>query len=289
MESCNVLRSLIFLCLIGLSEGNFFALSSNWKVAVNNSSLPRFSTVQGPFRAVTDGNGNAIVSENYRFGLGFIDVNSSGKFVLSVVIGLNLTSVPAMEIWTANRNAMVAEGALIKLGSDGNLVLEDSDGTVIWSIGTGKSNGILMAKNGNLQIYNTTNSSLVSAGSNLVWQSWDHPTHTLLPGQTLKSGQALVSNSSATNTSAGSYKLVMEPGGLVLFYTISIQEPYWSLGLQGLDYQGILRPCFYNSSSLGSEAVYTVENLTVSFNGTIGKSSSSSSCAIGNQSMSGSS
>jgi hypothetical protein len=80
--------------------------------------------------------------------------------------------------------------------------------------GTGKSKGILMAKNGNFQIYNTTNSSLVSAGSNLVWQSWDHPTHTLVPGQALKRGQTLVSNSSATNTSAGSYKLVMEPGGL---------------------------------------------------------------------------
>jgi hypothetical protein len=118
----------------GASEGKFFALPSNWKVAINNSTLPRYSTVQGPFRAVTDGNGNAIVSENDRFGLGFIDVNSSGKFVLSVVMGLNLTSLPAMEIWTANRNRTVAEGALLKLGSHGNLVLEDSDGTVVWSI-----------------------------------------------------------------------------------------------------------------------------------------------------------
>jgi len=287
MESCNALCSLIFLCVIGASEGKFFALPSNWKVAINNSNLPRYSTEQGPFRAVTDGYGNAIVSESHRFGLGFIDVNSSGKFVLSVVMGLNLTSLPAMEIWTANRNRTVAEGALIKLQSQGNLVLEDSDGTVVWSIGTGKSSGILMAKNGNFQIYNTTNSSLVSAGSNLVWQSWDHPTHTLVPGQALKRGQALVSNSSATKTSAGSYKLVMEPGGLVLFYTSSRQEPYWSMGLQGLDYQGILRPCFYNSSSVSSEAVYTVQNLTVSFNGTVGKSSSSSSsCANGNQSLS---
>lgn len=283
MESCNALCSLILLCLIGASEGNFFSLPSNWKVAANDSSLLSYSTVQGPFRAVIDGNGNAIVSENNRTGLGFINVNSSGKFVLSVVLGLDLTSLPAMEIWTANRNRMVNEGAMLKLGSNGDMVLEDSDGTVVWNISIGSSKGILMAESGNLQIYNTTNSSLVSAGSNLVWQSWDYPTDTLVPGQGLKRGQALVSNSSATNTSGGPYKLVMEAGGLVLFYTSSAQEPYWSLGLPGLDYQGILRPCFYNSSSLGSEAVYTGEALQVSFNGTIGNLSSS--CANGTVSV----
>jgi len=282
MESFNALCSLVFLYLIGASEGNFFSLPSNWKV-INNSSLPSYSTVQGPFRAVTDGNGNAIFSENNRTGLGFINVNSSGKFVLSVVLGLDLGSVPAMEIWTANRNRMVAEGAMLKLGSNGDMVLEDSDGTVAWNISIGKSKGMLMAKSGNLQIYNTTNSSLVSAGSNLVWQSWDYPTDTLVPGQGLKRGQTLFSNSSATNTSAGPYKLVMEPGGLVLFYTNPTQEPYWFLGLPGLDYQGVLRPCFYNSSSAGSEAVYTGENLQVSFNGTIGNSSSS--CANGTASQ----
>lgn len=283
MESCKALCGLILLCSIWQSEGKFFSLPSNWKV-INNSSLPSYSTVQGPFRAVTDGNGNAIVSENSRTGLGFINVNSSGEFVLSVVLGLNLTSVPAMEIWTANRNKTVAEGATLKLGSNGDLVLEDSNGTVAWNISIGKSKGILMAESGNFQIYNTTNSSLASAGSNLVWQSWDYPTDTLMPGQGLKRGQALVSNSSATTTNAGPYKLVMEPGGLVLFYTAnSTQEPYWSLGLPGLDYQGILRPCFYNSSSLGSEAVYTGENLQVSFNGTIGNSSSS--CANGTRSL----
>lgn len=88
---------------------------------------------------------------------------------LCVVMGLNPTFPTAMDIWTANRNRTVAEGAMLKLGSHRSLVLEDSDGTMVWSIGTDKSIAILMAKHGNFQIYNSANSSLVSEGPNLVW------------------------------------------------------------------------------------------------------------------------
>ncbi|XP_057840412.2 G-type lectin S-receptor-like serine/threonine-protein kinase SD2-5 isoform X2 [Cryptomeria japonica] len=158
------------------------------------------------------------------------------------------------------------------------MVLEDTDGTVAWNISTGKTQNkaIAMQKSGNLQIYNTTNSSLFSS-SRLVWQSWDHPTHTLLPGQRLKTGYTLVSNHSATSSSQGSYKLVMEPGGMVLYYKSKFYEPYWSLGLPGLNYEGILRPCFYTSSSQNAEALYTGIKLQISFSETVADSSTSCS------------
>uniref|UniRef100_A0A0D6QTH7 Receptor-like serine/threonine-protein kinase n=1 Tax=Araucaria cunninghamii TaxID=56994 RepID=A0A0D6QTH7_ARACU len=279
MEVVKILCGLILGVWISLCEAKFFVLPSNWTV-VNNASLPIYNTEQGTFRAVTDGEGNAIMSEDYRFAFGFINVNSTGDFILSVVLGVNFSSSAlGTEVWTANRNKMVAEGAVLKLGSDGDLVLEDSDGTMVWNISTGKTQNkaIAMQETGNLQIYNTTNSSLVSSSSNLVWQSWDHPTHTLLPGQVLKTGYTLVSNLSASNTSQGSYKLTMEPGGMVLYYRSKFDEPYWSLGLRGLDYQGIMRPCFYSSSSENAEAWYTGQELEVSFNGTIANSSSSCS------------
>ncbi|GLJ06361.1 hypothetical protein SUGI_0037130 [Cryptomeria japonica] len=231
---------------------------------------------QGTFRAITAGEGNPIMSEDNRFRFGFINVNSSGEFILSIVLVANVTS-PALgtEIWTANRQRTVAEGAVLSLGSSGDMVLEDTDGTVAWNISTGKTpkKAIAMQMSGNLQIYNTTNSSLFSSSS-LVWQSWDHPTHTLLPGQGLKTGYTLVSNYSATSASQGPYKLVMEPGGMVLYYKSKFYEPYWSLGLPGLDYEGILRPCFYTSFSQNAEAVYTGTELRISFNET-------TSCANG--------
>ncbi|GLJ06360.1 hypothetical protein SUGI_0037120 [Cryptomeria japonica] len=278
MGYLRVLCGLVFVCLINLCEARIFVLPSNWTV-VNNSSLPTYSTEQGTFRAVTDGEGNAIMSEDYRFGFGFINANSSGDFILSIVLGVNITSSDlGTEIWTANRQRTVAEDAVLSLGSSGDIVLEDTDGTVAWNISTGKTQNkaIAMQISGNLQIYNTTNSSLFSSSS-LVWQSWDHPTHTLLPGQELKTGNTLVSNYSATSASQGSYKLVMEPGGMVLYYKSKFYEPYWSLGLSGLDYEGILRPCFYTYSSQNAKAVYTGMELQILYNQTIANSSTSCS------------
>ncbi|KAH9326262.1 hypothetical protein KI387_006440, partial [Taxus chinensis] len=283
MEILRIFCRLVFgWSLIGLCGARFFVLPSNWTV-VNNSSLPIYDTEQGPFRAITDGEGNAIMSEDYRFGFGFINVNSSGEFILSIVLGVNFTSSDAItEIWTANRQRTVAEGAVLTLGNSGDMILRDSDGTVAWNISTGKTQNkaIAMQMTGNLQIYNTTNSSLLSSSS-LVWQSRDNPTHTLLPGQVLKTGYTLVSNASATNASQGSYKLVMEPGGLVLYYRSKFEEPYWSLGLPGLDYGGILRPCFYTSSSQNAEALYTGSDLQISFNKTIDNPSTSCSNGTG--------
>lgn len=107
-------------------------------------------------------------------------------------MGLNLTSPPAMGIWKTNRNMMVIEGTMFKLGSHGNLVPKGLDRTMVWSIGTDKSKGISMANNQNFKVYNTMNSLLVCKDSNLVWQSislkmlegeWDVPNAPMWPLQ----------------------------------------------------------------------------------------------------------
>ncbi|GLJ06362.1 hypothetical protein SUGI_0037140 [Cryptomeria japonica] len=284
MGYLRIVCSLVFVCLINLCEPKLFVLPSNWTV-VSNSSLAALNTEQGTFSAVTDGEGNPVMSEDNRFRFGFINVNSSGEFILSIVLVVNTTSSGfGTEIWTANRQRTVAEGAVLSLESSGDMILKDTDGTEAWNISTGKTQNktIAMQMSGNLQIYNTTNSSLFSSSS-LVWQSWDHPTHTLLPGQSLKTGYTLVSNYSATSASQGSYKLVMEPGGMVLYYKSMFDEPYWSRGLPGLDYGGILRPCFYPSSSQNAEAVYTGPELRISFNESI--VNSSTSCSNGTTSL----
>ena len=71
------------------------------------------------------------MSEDYRFGFGFINVNSSGKFILSIVLGVKITSSDlGTEIWTANRQRTISEGAALSLRSNGEMVLEDTDGTM---------------------------------------------------------------------------------------------------------------------------------------------------------------
>ncbi|KAH9303895.1 hypothetical protein KI387_008299, partial [Taxus chinensis] len=84
-----------------------------------------------------------------------------------------------------------------------------ADGTLVWSTNTFNKGvaGIELQTNGNLVLYDKNNRS--------VWQSFDHPTDTLLVGQSLKidTVKKLVSRASEKDGSEGPYSLVMEAGG----------------------------------------------------------------------------
>ncbi|KAG5597331.1 hypothetical protein H5410_038563 [Solanum commersonii] len=87
-------------------------------------------------------------------------------------------------VWSANRNHPVKVNATLQLGQNGNLILTDSDGPLVWSTNTtGKSvSGLNMTEMGNLVLFDK--------GMQAIWQSFDHPTDCLLPGQKLVPGQA---------------------------------------------------------------------------------------------------
>ncbi|KAG5597369.1 hypothetical protein H5410_038601 [Solanum commersonii] len=106
-------------------------------------------------------------------------------------------------VWSANRNHPVKFNATLQLGHDGNLVLTDSDGTLVWSTDTiGKSvSGLNLTEMGNLVLFDKRKRT--------IWQSFDHPTDSLLPGQNLVSGQKLIASVSATNRSQGLFSLTV--------------------------------------------------------------------------------
>ncbi|CAL8150833.1 unnamed protein product [Prunus armeniaca] len=63
---------------------------------------------------------------------------------------------------------------------------------------------------------------LYNSKGTFVWQSFNHPTDTLLVGQSLRVGAVtnFVSWASEKENKDGPYSLVMEPNGLALYYTI---------------------------------------------------------------------
>ncbi|MCD7471774.1 hypothetical protein HAX54_012442 [Datura stramonium] len=79
-------------------------------------------------------------------------------------------------------NHPVLENGTLQLLQDGDLVLKDVDGTLVWSTGTANKfvSGIKMMETGNLVLHDMYNQT--------VWQTFDHPTDALLPGQKLKAG-----------------------------------------------------------------------------------------------------
>ncbi|KAM0047210.1 putative protein kinase RLK-Pelle-SD-2b family [Helianthus debilis subsp. tardiflorus] len=100
-------------------------------------------------------------------------------------------------VWLANRDYPVQENAVLNFTAAGDLVLKDVDGSTVWTTNTaGKSvAGMNLTDTGNLVLFDDQNS--------VVWQSFDHPAHSLLPGQKLFRGQKLKSSVSDTNFSEG--------------------------------------------------------------------------------------
>ncbi|MFS7993755.1 putative non-specific serine/threonine protein kinase [Helianthus anomalus] len=91
-------------------------------------------------------------------------------------------------VWSANRDYPVSYGAVLNLTATGEMVLQDVDGSKVWSTNTAEKSvaGLNMTDDGNLV--------LVDISGSVVWQSFDHPTDCLVPGQRLFQGQQLIPN-----------------------------------------------------------------------------------------------
>ncbi|PHU12549.1 hypothetical protein BC332_19479, partial [Capsicum chinense] len=109
-------------------------------------------------------------------------------------------------VWSANRDHPVNKDATLKLGQDGNLVLTDSNGTLVWSTNTASKSvaGLNLTEMGNLVLFDKRKRP--------IWQSFNHPTDSLLPGQNLDSGRKLVASISASNQSQGLFALTVLNG-----------------------------------------------------------------------------
>ncbi|KAL5709671.1 hypothetical protein ACHQM5_020332 [Ranunculus cassubicifolius] len=122
-------------------------------------------------------------------------------------------------VWEANRGKPFGQNSTIKFGSDGNLVLADPKGRLIWHTNTANKGvvDIKLLKDGNLVLQDTK-------GRN-IWQSFNHPTDVLLVGQSLLPGDMnkLVSRISVLDNNAGPYSLVLDDrSGLILSYKSKI-------------------------------------------------------------------
>ncbi|KAJ9554555.1 hypothetical protein OSB04_018600 [Centaurea solstitialis] len=126
-------------------------------------------------------------------------------------------------IWFANEDHPIRQGAILNLTAAGDLVLQDVDGTKVWTTNTtGKSvAGIILTRTGNLVLFNAHNS--------VVWQSFDHPKDCLLPGQTLFQGQKLISRVSPTNWTKGLYSLQVTNEGLFAYVESNPPQVYYQL------------------------------------------------------------
>lgn len=137
--------------------------------------------------------------------------------------------IPSQQIvWTANRDSPASTSDKLVFTPGVSAYLAHADGSnVLWSTNT-TGKGVTR-----MELLDTGNLVLVNAENKTVWQSFDHPTDTLLKDQVLRPqlGMKLVSSISGTNLSSGPYILSLEGGDLHLVFSGygDIALPYWSM------------------------------------------------------------
>ncbi|CAA7402354.1 unnamed protein product [Spirodela intermedia] len=147
-----------------------------------------------------------------------------GAYFVALRMGTSRSESVRRWVWEANRGRPVGENATLTFGTDGNLVIAEADGTVAWSTGTANKGvvGLRVLPNGNIVLYDKKD--------RFLWQSFDHPTDTLMIGQSLPVGGAkkLISRKSISDGSPGPYTLVMGTDSPILYVDASPKPlPYF--------------------------------------------------------------
>jgi len=205
--------------------------------AANHEISLRFSI--NPIAIAASNSSQSILeSEGGEFGLKFRSLDGNSFLLAIVYLHYNETTV-----WSANRNKPVSSNAKLVVSRERNLVLKDGDrdGFFIWSANVTGASRMMLSPKGNLLIYN--------GSGGILWQSFDHPTDTLLPSQRVRAGTFLVSSLSASNTSESIYMAGVLPGGSGFFAMAPQFFPYGILEFNTLrESAREAYISFYNSS-----------------------------------------
>ncbi|KAK4713233.1 hypothetical protein R3W88_019140 [Solanum pinnatisectum] len=176
-----------------------------------------------------------LVSSGERFELGFVRPGNSLKYYLGIWYKNVILSQTV--VWVANRDKPLDYGTAELIVSQGNLVLLDRFQGIVWSALAGNINPnisvtALLRNDGNLILSDVSNSSTPL----LLWQSFDHPTHTFLPGAKIgydkrtQRKQVLVSWKNSSDPAPGLYSLEMDPKNAQYVIKWNRTTEYWESG-----------------------------------------------------------
>ncbi|XP_057988399.1 receptor-like serine/threonine-protein kinase SD1-8 isoform X2 [Hevea brasiliensis] len=176
-----------------------------------------------------------ISSETGEFILGFFTPGNSSKYYVGIWFNIPEQTI----VWVANRDKPVFDiyTSDIRI-SNGNLVLFNESGIMIWSTNLSSTNSssleAVLLDEGNLVLRDGPSSS-----DPLLWQSFDHPTHIWLPGPGAKLGFNKITKKSTRLTSwktnedpaPGCFSLELDPNSTSQFFILrDMSNILWTSG-----------------------------------------------------------
>lgn len=151
-----------------------------------------------------------LTSASSNFSAIFAAASPQSPFLFSIIH--SPTSTP---IWSANPNSPAPYTSALYLSPAG-LSISLSNNSLLWST------PILPRPVSALQLLDSGNLLLLDSSNATLWQSFEHPTDTLLSSQRLPSGASL-------STPAGDYRLQITDHDAVLLWNTNGSQQYWRL------------------------------------------------------------
>lgn len=125
-------------------------------------------------------NSSSWKSPSGDFAFGFRLLDNQNLFLLAIWFD----KIPDKTIvWYANGDNPAPKGSKLKLTNDGQLTLNNPQGQVIWKADS-VGNGVAYAS-----MLDTGNFILANGESLYLWESFKHPSDTILPSQVLEAGK----------------------------------------------------------------------------------------------------
>ena len=138
-------------------------------------------------------------------------------------------------VWTANRDdPPVSSNTALEFTRNGKLLLRTGPGEEVSIADVAESSASAsMLDSGNFVLFGD-NSSFI------IWQSFQHPTNTLLGGQNLSN---ILSSSKTESSAIGGFFLSLQSGGRIVSYPYNMgvsEDPYWTVDARDLNDKGLL-------------------------------------------------
>ncbi|XP_057830267.1 G-type lectin S-receptor-like serine/threonine-protein kinase At2g19130 [Cryptomeria japonica] len=165
-----------------------------------------------------------IISMNGTFELGFFNPNGTSNWYIGIWYA---NMAEKTYVWVTNRETPARNrSSVLKLSKEGDLGLFNATGASLWWANvTKKAFQAVILDSGNFVLLSVDNKS------EIVWQSFDHPVDTVLPGMRFGGQQKLVSWKSSLDPAPGLFSYQVDPSGakqLLLTWNNSVR--YWTCG-----------------------------------------------------------
>lgn len=246
------MASLFFFLVVSLSFTLVSGLSSIQFI------YPNFTASNYLF--IDSSGGSFLLSRNGTFKAAMFNPgDQQSRFYLCVVHVVSHTV-----IWSANRDAAVSNSGKMSLTVNG-MTITDEDGNFKWSTPALESSvsALELTEAGNLVLRDQSNGSL--------WESFDHPTDTIVIGQHLPVGAQLSGPVSDEDLSTGDYRLAIASSDAILqwqgllYWRFSMERMAYANSNYAVEYMAINRTGLYLFGGNGSATIIQVNLSSADF------------------------